>query len=169
MGDFDITKLTITVRDLGLSGYQASQILNNKYHIQVEMADPFNVLVIVSIGDRRDDLNRLVDALRDMSKEYHGKPSQSSFIAEVSLPPFGKAGQMTPREAFFRDYRYAPLDESGGLISSEIITVYPRHPLLVPGEIVTQEVIDYIRKMDRLGATVDGLNASNSTIAVVKQ
>ncbi|MCG3112127.1 MAG: aminotransferase class I/II-fold pyridoxal phosphate-dependent enzyme [Candidatus Manganitrophus sp. SB1] len=170
MGDFDITKLTITVRDLGLTGYQASQILNNKYHIQVEMADPFNVLVIVSIGDRRDDLNRLVDALRDMSKEYHGKPSQSSFIAEVSLPPFGKAGQMTPREAFFRDYRYAPLDESGGLISSEIITVYPPGiPLLVPGEIVTQEVIDYIRKMDRLGATVDGLNASNSTIAVVKQ
>ncbi|WDT78106.1 MAG: hypothetical protein MPW14_12830 [Candidatus Manganitrophus sp.] len=34
---------------------------------------------------------------------------------------------------------------------------------------MTQEVIDYIRKMDRLGATVDGLNASNSTIAVVKQ
>jgi arginine/lysine/ornithine decarboxylase len=170
MGDFDITKLTITVRDLGLSGYQASQILNTKYHIQVEMADPFNVLVIVSIGDRRDDLNRLVEALRDMSKEHHGTGNPTALQAEVGLPPFGQAGQMTPREAFFRDYRYVPLDEGCGQISSEIITVYPPGiPLLVPGEIVTQEVIDYIRKMDRLGATVDGLNASNSTIAVVKQ
>ncbi|MFQ5950382.1 MAG: aminotransferase class I/II-fold pyridoxal phosphate-dependent enzyme, partial [Nitrospiria bacterium] len=32
MGDFDVTKLTITVRDLGLSGYHASQILNSRYH-----------------------------------------------------------------------------------------------------------------------------------------
>lgn len=170
MGDFDVTKLTITVRDLGLSGYQASQILNTQYHIQVEMADPLNVLVIVSIGDRRDDLNRLVDALREMSKEYHGKNSPTTLSDEVGLPPFGKPTPMTPREAFFKEYQYISLDDAAGAISSEIITVYPPGiPLLIPGEIVTQEVVDYIRKMDRLGATVDGLNASNSTISVVKQ
>lgn len=170
MGDFDVTKLTITVRDLGLSGYQASQILNNQYNIQVEMADPFNVLVIVSIGDRRDDLNRLVDALREISKGYQGKGAPTALSAEVGLPPFGKAGQMTPREAFFRDYRYISLEEAPGEISSEIVTVYPPGiPLLVPGEIITREIVDYIQRMDRLGATVDGLNVSNSTIAVVKQ
>ncbi|HLG22445.1 MAG TPA: aminotransferase class I/II-fold pyridoxal phosphate-dependent enzyme, partial [Candidatus Manganitrophaceae bacterium] len=170
MGDFDVTKLTITVKDLGLTGYQASQILNNRYHIQVEMADPLNVLVIVSIGDRRDDLNRLVDALREMSKEYHGKSGPTGWLAEVGLPPFGESTGITPREAFFKDYRYISLDDACGEISSEIVTVYPPGiPLLIPGEIVTQEVLDYIRKMDKLGATVDGLNATNGAIAVVKQ
>lgn len=169
MGDFDITKLTITVESLGLSGYEAAQILNMKYHIQVEMADPLNVLVIVSIGDRRDDLNRLVEALREMSKEYHGTRQSAMRLSEVGLPPFGKAAQMTPREAFFADYRYVPLLEAAGQISSEIVTVYPPGiPLLVPGETVTQEVLDYIDAMNRLGATIDGLNTANNTMSIVK-
>ena len=63
MADMDVTKLTITVSDMGLSGYHVSQMLNTRFGIQVEMADPFHVLVIVSIGDRQDDLDLLVEAL----------------------------------------------------------------------------------------------------------
>ena len=169
MGDFDVTKLTITVRELGLSGYQASQILNNRYHIQVEMADPFNVLVIVSIGDRKDDLTRLTDALREMSKEYYGNALRSPLESEVGLPPVGKAGQLTPREAFFADQEYVPIGASVGRVSSEIVTVYPPGiPLLVPGEVVTQEILEYLQKMSKLGATIDGLDESNSRVAVIK-
>ena len=69
MADMDVTKLTITVSDLGLSGYTVSHMLNTRFDIQVEMADPFHVLVIVSIGDRQDDLNRLVEALKVISAE----------------------------------------------------------------------------------------------------
>jgi arginine/lysine/ornithine decarboxylase len=169
MGDFDVTKLTISVRELGLTGYQASQILNNRYHIQVEMADPFNVLVIVSIGDRRDDLNRLIDALREMSKENYGSAVRSPLESEVGLPPVGRPGQLTPRDAFFADHRYVPLDEAAGKVSSEIVTVYPPGiPLLIPGEVVTVEILEYIKKMARLGGTIDGLDENNSLMAVVK-
>jgi 23S rRNA (adenine2503-C2)-methyltransferase len=49
MADMDVTKLTITVSDMGLSGYHVSHELNIRFDIQVEMADPFHVLVIVSI------------------------------------------------------------------------------------------------------------------------
>jgi lysine decarboxylase len=169
MGDFDVTKLTISVRELGLTGYQASQILNNRYHIQVEMADPFNVLVIVSIGDRRDDLNRLIDALREMSKENYGSAVRSPLESEVGLPPVGRAGQLTPRDAFFADHQYVPLDEAAGKVSSEIVTVYPPGiPLLIPGEVVTVEILEYIKKMARLGGTIDGLDENNSLMAVVK-
>ncbi len=169
MGDFDVTKLTITVKDLGLSGYAASQILNQRYNIQVEMADPFNVLVIVSIGDRRDDLQRLVDALREMSKEYYGR--NAPYLADaVGLPPFGQKAVLTPREAFFADHRYIPLEESVGAVSSEIVTVYPPGiPLLVPGEIVTQEIVDYLARMNRLGATIDGLDETNRLIGIVER
>ncbi|MEK7702935.1 MAG: aminotransferase class I/II-fold pyridoxal phosphate-dependent enzyme [Nitrospirota bacterium] len=167
MGGFDVTKLTITVKDLGLSGYQVSQILNTRYDIQVEMADPINVLVIVSIGDRKDDLVRLVDALREISKEYHGKAPL--FSAQIGNPPFGKATDLSPRDAFFKELQYIPLVEADGKISAEIVTVYPPGiPILVPGEQVTQDVIQYIVEMDRIGATVDGLDPQNSTIAIVR-
>ena len=50
----DVTKLTISVKGVGLTGYAASALLNTEFGIQVEMADLYNVLVIVSIGDRRN-------------------------------------------------------------------------------------------------------------------
>jgi arginine/lysine/ornithine decarboxylase len=169
MGGFDVTKLTLRVFDLGLSGYQASQILNTKYHIQVEMADAMNVLVIVSIGDRRDDIHRLVEALRDMSKEYFGHAKPLAILQEIGLPPIGGQAHMTPRVAFFSDYHYLPLAEACGAIASEMVTVYPPGiPLLIPGEVVTSEVIAYIQNMDRIGATIDGLNAHNTMISAVK-
>lgn len=169
MGDFDVTKLTITVKDLGLSGYQVSQILNNRYHIQVEMADPFHVLVIISIGDRRDDLNRLVEALREISKEYYGSAKPSA-LEEVGVPLFMNEAIFTPREAFFADHYYVELEKAIGCISSEIVTVYPPGiPLFIPGEVVTQEVLDYLKKMLRLGAFVDGLDEANRLIGVVKR
>jgi arginine/lysine/ornithine decarboxylase len=168
-GDFDVTKLTISVRDLGLSGYRASRILNNDYHIQVEMADPLNILVIVSIGDRRDDLNRLVEALQNISREYHGTRPRDILSAEIGLPPFGKPTGITPREAYFKEHEPVPLGEACGSVCTEIVTVYPPGiPLLIPGEIITTEVIDYIRKMDRLGATIDGLDPSGNRLSVIK-
>jgi len=67
------------------------------------------------------------------------------------------------------DHPNIPLPEAQGKISTEIITVYPPGiPLLVPGETITQEVIDYVIEMDQLGATIDGLAPQNNAIAVVK-
>lgn len=165
--DLDVTKLTICVSGLGLSGYEASKILNNRYNIQVEMADATHILVIVSIGDRREDLHRLVDSLRQMSKE-DSRQVRPLFMEEISLPPVGGIARMTPRLAFFASYQYLPLDQACGAVSSEIVTVYPPGiPLLIPGEVVTSEIVAYIQTMDKWGATIDGLSKNNTEIAVV--
>ncbi len=77
---------------------------------------------------------------------------------------------MTPREAFFADQDYVPLDASVGAVSSEIVTVYPTGiPVLVPGEVITAEAINYLKRMLVLGGTVDGLDETNSWIGVVKR
>ncbi|HEX9758735.1 MAG TPA: aminotransferase class I/II-fold pyridoxal phosphate-dependent enzyme [Nitrospiria bacterium] len=167
MGDLDVTKLTVTVKELGLSGYRVSQILNSTYNIQVEMADPFHILVIVSIGDRRDDLNRLVDALKEISKNNPPKAERSP-LEKVDLPLFQNKVQTSSHKAFFSKHEYLNLPESIGRVSSEIVTVYPPGiPVLIPGEVITQEVIDYIKIMADLGATIDGLNESNTLVGVV--
>jgi arginine/lysine/ornithine decarboxylase len=169
MGGFDVTKLTISVKELGVSGYRVSQILNSRYNIQVEMADPFHILVIVSIGDRRDDLNRLVDALKETSKEFYDKNNEYP-MEKIGLPLFTNRAHISPREAFFSDHINILLKDAKEEISSEIVTVYPPGiPILVPGEVITDEVIEYLSMMLKLGAIVDGLDEENKEIRIVKK
>jgi arginine decarboxylase len=166
MGDLDETKLAINVSGLGLTGYEVSQSLNTEHDIQVEMADPFHVLVIVSIGDRRGDIERLVDAL---SKIASGKRSNAApGYWDTALPSFKNTPGLSPREAFFAAHELASVDGSVGRLSSEIVTVYPPGiPLLVPGEVITDEVITYLKRVSGMGGTVDGLS-EEGLIGVVK-
>ncbi len=130
------------------------------------MADPFHILVIVSIGDRKDDLMRLVEALRDIAKSNEN--GQRLPIEEVGLPLFTNKVALTPREAFFSERQFISLRKAENRISSEIVTVYPPGiPILVSGELISEEVTEYIQKMLNLGAIVDGLSEDNSLIGVV--
>ncbi len=168
MADMDVTKMTITVSDLGLSGYTVSHILNTRFDIQVEMADPFHVLVIVSIGDRQDDLNRLVEALKVISVE-HGLQGALLPLDQVHPPMLNNRFAMTPRKAFYSDSELLYVRDSAGRVSTEIVTVYPPGiPLLVPGEEISQDAIDYLKNMAGLGAIIDGLNENNTLVRVAK-
>ena len=69
---FDPTKITITCRDLGITGYQLDMILANKYHIQMELSDLYNIFAVGSFGDTEDGMDRLLTALKEISKEYFG-------------------------------------------------------------------------------------------------
>lgn len=152
----DVTKLTICVKGLGLSGFEVSAILNADFGIQVEMADLFNVLVIVSIGDRRDDLDRLVAALESLA----GRGARSRDLRAVPslLPPLGRELHRTPRDAFFGPSEYLPLAKAEGRVSADIITIYPPGvPVLVPGEEVGLAAIDYLLSLASYGARIDGV------------
>lgn len=167
-GIYDQTKLTIGVEELGLSGYEVSRILNTRFGIQVEMADPFHILVIVSIGDRRDDLIQLVGALGKIAAENAGK-SERIQVPDLSFLNKETEAKITPREAFFADPEYIPLDSAVDKISSEIVTVYPPGiPVLVPGERITKDAIAYLKRSVSLGGTADGLDDTNRFIGVVK-
>ena len=72
--DIDATKLTIDTRTAGNSGYEVSKILNKKHGIQVEFAAPTNVLAIMSLGNTKEDINRLLKALKEIKKGF--KPNE---------------------------------------------------------------------------------------------
>lgn len=152
----DATKLTISVKELGLTGYATSALLNTEFDIQVEMADLFNLLVIVSIGDRRDDLDRLVRALETLAKREHGP----AFAPEIlPTPPIQETRLLcSPREAYFGKYIYVPLCQAAGRTTCDIITIYPPGiPILTPGEEITAEAVEYLQFMGRHGARIDGV------------
>ncbi|MBI2902087.1 MAG: aminotransferase class I/II-fold pyridoxal phosphate-dependent enzyme [Candidatus Methylomirabilis oxyfera] len=152
----DVTKLTICVKELGLSGFEASAILNAEFGIQVEMADLFNILVIVSIGDRKDDLDRLVGALHNLAGRAARPTNQRSIVS--AKPPMGHRFHLPPRDAFFAPSEHLPLAKAEGRISSDIVTIYPPGiPVLVPGEEVGASTIHYLLSLASHGARIDGV------------
>ncbi len=169
--DLDVTKLTISVEALGLSGFEVSRILNRDYQIQVEMSDPGNILVIVSIGDRQDDLDCLIKALQSISKKGKLEGKGKKLSSEVGLPPLSECATLTPREAFFKPKEYWPLEACDGKLklSANMVTIYPPGiPALIPGEPITPEIGAYLKKMSMFGAIIDGLDGGNK-IGIVRE
>ena len=60
--DLDPTKITITVKALGYTGYEAEEILRRRYNVQMELADLFNCLALYTIGTSRAASDANVDA-----------------------------------------------------------------------------------------------------------
>ena len=69
--DFDTTKLSIHTRDIGLAGIEVYDILRDEYDIQIEFGDIGNILAYLSMGDRPQELERLVSALAEIRRRYH--------------------------------------------------------------------------------------------------
>ncbi len=65
--DFDELKLVISVRELGVSGFFVYEILGQEYNIQIELAEPYVILAIVSFGDSTSTLDTLILALEDIT------------------------------------------------------------------------------------------------------
>ena len=59
--DFDITKLSVHTREIGLAGIEVYDLLRDEYDIQIEFGDLGNILAYLSIGDRPRDIERLLD------------------------------------------------------------------------------------------------------------
>lgn len=69
----DPTKLLISVKDLGITGYTAEKWLRKNFNIEVELSDLHNILCIVTNGDKDEDLFILVRALTVLAQEYENQ------------------------------------------------------------------------------------------------
>jgi len=139
---YDASKLGINVTGLGLTGFEVYDMLYKQYDIQMELADLYNVLGIVSIGDDMSSADRLVYALLDIASKYSDKAREYVFPVPLGNPPFG----MTPREAFYAKKEFVALDDAAGRIIAESVMIYPPGiPILAPGEEITQDTVEYLK------------------------
>lgn len=164
----DPTKVTVSVKGLGLTGQQVELYLRYRHRIQVELSDLYNVLFIVGPGNTEEEVERLLSALRELAHEYAG---QRVHRAEVTALPPQPRQVLTPREAFFAQAESVPLALARGRISTETVTCYPPGiPILCPGEEVTPEIIEHIDFMKRNGYRIQGPQDGGLTrLRVVKE
>ncbi|MFS0637157.1 aminotransferase class I/II-fold pyridoxal phosphate-dependent enzyme [Mesobacillus foraminis] len=152
--DYDPTKLIISIKDLGITGYEAEKWLRETYNIEVELSDLYNLLCIITPGDTEQEGDVLIKALQDLSSVFHTESEK--LHAQVVLPDIPLLA-LTPRDAFYADTEVVPFAESEGRIIAEFVMVYPPGiPIFIPGEIITEENLRYIQMNIEAGLPVQG-------------
>lgn len=153
--DYDPTKLIISVKDLGLTGYEVEKWLREKHNIEVELSDLYNILCLVTIGDTETEADLLINALKELVSEFEYRAEKVEPV-EVLLPEIPVLA-LTPRDAFYAETEIIPFEESEGRIIAEFVMVYPPGiPIFIPGEIITKENLHYIKKNLDAGLPVQG-------------
>lgn len=152
--DYDPTKITVHIRHLGLTGYDVENWLRDHYNIEVELSDMYNILCLVTPGDTKEDIEILLNALRELASIHYSTGQQHELV--VKIPDIPQLS-LIPRDAFYGDTEVIPFKESAGRIIAEFIYVYPPGiPILLPGEVISQDNIDYIVDHVEVGLPVKG-------------
>ena len=149
---FDPTKLSVHTRDIGLAGIEVYDILRDEYDIQIEFGDIGNILAYLSMGDREQELERLVSALAEIRRRY--QRDSSNLLRQEYIDP---EVVCSPQQAFYGEKRRIPLVESAGYVCSEFVMCYPPGiPILAPGERITRDILNYISYAKAKGCSMTG-------------
>lgn len=149
---FDTTKLSIHTRNIGLAGIEVYDLLRDDFGIQIEFGDIGNILAIISVGDRHQDIERLIAALAEIKRIYQKNPT-GLYDHEYIEPKV----ELTPQAAFYAPKVSLPLDRTEGCVCGEFVMCYPPGiPILAPGEKITKDILDYIRFAKDKGCLITG-------------
>ena len=155
--DFDRAKLSVHTRDIGLAGIEVYDMLRDYYDIQIEFGDIGNILAIISVGDTHLMIERLISSLAEI-KRIHKQPSAGMLDHEYISPQV----VTTPKEAFYAHKKAVPIEKSAGMICSEFVMCYPPGiPILAPGEMITEEILEYIAYAKEKGCFMTGTEDVN--------
>ncbi len=150
--DYDVTKLCIYTKNMGLTGIEVYDLLRDEYDIQAEFGDIGNLMAYLSIGDRIQDIERLVGALEDIKRLHQGDAMDNPYVDAVEADV-----ACSPQFAFYTEKESIPLTDAVGHISGEFVMCYPPGiPILAPGEKVTKKIIDHIEYAKEKGCSLQG-------------
>ena len=170
----DPLRVAVDISATGMSGYAVEAELAHRFGIYAEMATVRYVLFLLTPFDGADPLLRgdvvgnIAGGLASLVRE-HGLDHAA---AAMPAPPRVPAYAVSPRDAFFARTRVrVPVAQAVGRVSAETIGCYPPgSSIVVAGEVITAEVVDYLSKMRGIGATLKGAtDADFDTILTVQE
>jgi arginine decarboxylase len=180
---FDLTRLTIDVSGLGITGFEADEYLHEQLGVTAELPGLHTLTFIISLGNTPDDIDHLVHGLQQVSAKYlssiHQQDQPSPGLAS-SLPPSMlpqrhpratrvSVPAISPRDAFFAESTSVAIAQAAGRISAEVICPYPPGiPVVLPGEHITHHAIQTLQAIAAAGGVITGCaDESLKTLKVV--
>lgn len=145
----DPSKLLISTVGTDITGPALAQRLREKYHIETEMSTADTVLAMTGMGDTAADLLRLAEALNAID---------CTLSDRVTMPPVTlplPAAAMPIHEAAKADGAFVPMAQAVGRVAADFLWAYPPGiPLAVPGEVISEELLTYIRSAEASGVDI---------------
>jgi len=149
----DPLKILVSVRASPLNGYQLAALLRERYDIQVELEDHNFILAMFSIFHDSNDWEKFYQALQAIAAAYPGRGRTRSTVELPPMPPM----VLSPRQAFMASYHQVPVKDALNRVAAEMIAIYPPGvPCILPGELINQEMLDYIIYLGKSGARIQG-------------
>lgn len=153
---YDPLRLAIDVRGTGATGYELAELLRVEHDVTMELAGE-NVMVGVFGMAEPAHLQgeRLVRALADVLERLG--PRRDRRAEEFAPPPPWGELVMTPREAFLAPQEVVPFAEAADRVAAESLAAYPPGiPNVLPGERITTDTLDYIKRALEQGGMLRG-------------
>lgn len=165
----DVTKVTVNFAEWGYTGIEAGELLRQA-GIAVELVDAQNVLFLVTYADVTGDYEEALAKIDNVLKNMEACKGDKACAPKAQSVPVTKVA-LPLREVFYGEKEAIALEESAGKICGEQVSFYPPGiPVLLPGEVITEEIITYCKMMKGLGLPVSGpADGSLRTIRVVKR
>jgi arginine decarboxylase len=145
----DPTKVTIDISGCGYTVDDLQKLLFERYNIQVEKSTFNTLTLLLTIGTTRSKLSRLYDSLMRIARESR---APRRLVQTPEIPAFTRLRYL-PRDAYYCGGELVPVfDErervnkqlAGRICADQIVPYPPGIPVLVPGQLITSKIVDYI-------------------------
>lgn len=158
--DFDISKITVSVRGLDINGTQLAEILRNDFKIEPEMVCSDYVLLISTVCDTDEGFARLINALQIIDSKCSVKELNTCRYS-ITMPKIA----VKPCECSGKDGEFCLLEHSINKISLEYVWAYPPGiPIIAKGEIITQDIANII-----IAQIASGINVCSTKGKIPKE
>ena len=128
--------------------------MRKQHNIQVELSNEYGVLLITTIGNTDDDFDKLIKALKEMDNNIGNQE-----LKEFNYNEINSKNIIDIRNAFFCDKIDMEIENAIGKISGEFVIPYPPGiPILSPGDLIEEKMINYIKEMKAIGMEVNGIS-----------
>lgn len=163
----DSTKVTVNFAAWGYTGVEVGELFREA-RVAVELVDAYNVLFLVTYADVTTDYDEALARIAAVLNKMQAQKRAPLQLAAAAQVPQTQA-VLPLRDVFYRAKKAVPLAEAAGKICGEQVSFYPPGiPVLLPGELVTEEIIAYCRAQKELGLPVSGpADSSLQTIRII--
>lgn len=154
----DKTKLTIDISQSGCTNREIEHLLLSKHNIQIEKTTFNTISVLITIGATYSKVNRLFLALENIERMSGSlKTSESAKVLSEFHLALSRI-RFRPRFAFYCDGEHVPLRDACGRTATVMVTPYPPGiPLLVPGQVITEAIVNALQVYREFGVEIHGI------------
>ena len=164
--NYDCTKVLIDAKELGVTGVEFERMLR-EHRIEVELVQAHHVLVLITIGDTKESITALIQAIQAISDMVLSKSHELNNTKDENLQNVSKDSavlpepivRITPRNAMYANREQVRLQDALHRIAGETIAYYPPGiPCVAVGEVISESVLQYIENRKALGYVPNGVD-----------